>query len=202
MWTTLFKVINSCTDHDICSTSMNSAGWPNIQVPWPSFVPWWLSRRATAMLFINVFTLIITVSIAAEEPSVVHAKVVLHKSSALVWFWLVRAYLSNAVFSSWCLNVPFASNLSRICYEVMPRQWCRTGCLRSVGTKRHNTALETRTGLTKGRKRLDGLLSLEFHAWLTLESRPRLLLIQCLMTLSHTVVSCIISAVTVMCSLK
>jgi len=123
------------------------------------------------MLFINVFTLIITVSIAAEEPSVVHAKVVLHKSSALVWFWLVRAYFSNAAFSSWCLNVPFASNLSRICYEVMPRQWCRTGCLRSVGTKRHNTALETRTVFTTGRKRLDGLLSLESQSWLTLATR-------------------------------
>ena len=47
-WGILFKTINSCAD--ICSASMNSAGRPHFQVLWPAFVPWWISRHATATL--------------------------------------------------------------------------------------------------------------------------------------------------------
>jgi len=61
----LFKAINSCSD--FCSTSMNSAGRPYFHVPWPAVVLCWLSRRATATLFVNVFTLITIVRIAKMQ---------------------------------------------------------------------------------------------------------------------------------------
>jgi hypothetical protein len=73
--------------------SMNAAGRPHFHVPWPAFVLCWLSRRATATLFVNLLTLITIVSIASEERSVVHAKVVLHTSYSAVsqhdhrWWW-------------------------------------------------------------------------------------------------------------------
>jgi len=77
----LFKAMNSCTN--ICSTSMILAGRPHFQVPWSAFVLRWMSRRATVTLFVNVFTLINIVSIAAEEPSVVHDNLLLFYTSRL-----------------------------------------------------------------------------------------------------------------------
>jgi len=90
-------------------------GRPHFQVHWPAFVLRWLSRRATATLLVNIFTLITiasVVSIGAEEPSSVHAKVGLHTSSTLVWLRPVRACLSHS--ACLCLNIPLASNLSRM----------------------------------------------------------------------------------------
>jgi hypothetical protein len=52
-----------------------------------------LSRSGTATLFVNVFTLFTIVNIAAEEPSVGHAKVVLHTSCTNDWLRPVRACL-------------------------------------------------------------------------------------------------------------
>jgi len=92
----LFKDINSCSI--IWCLSMNSAGKPHFHVPCPSCCLFWLSRRGTATLFVNVFTLFaiinklhrpsnkgtklllkvikaIIIIIAAEEHSVEHAKV-------------------------------------------------------------------------------------------------------------------------------
>ena len=87
----LFKDINSCSV--IRSSSMNSAGRPHSHVPCPACVLFWLSRSGTATLFVNVFTLFNIVSIAAEEPSVGHAKVVLHTSCINDWMRPVRACL-------------------------------------------------------------------------------------------------------------
>ena len=106
----LFKDINSCSD--IWSPSMNSAGRPHLNVPCPACVLFWLSRSDTATLFVNVFTLFTIVNIAAEEPSVEQAKLVLHTSCTNDWLRPVRACLSYS--ACWCLNVPLVSNLSRM----------------------------------------------------------------------------------------
>jgi len=114
---------------------MNSAGRPHFHVPCPACVPFWLSRSATGTLFVNVFTIFTIVSIAAEEPSVEHAKVVLHTCCTDDWLRPVRAWLSHS--ACWCLNVPLVSNLSRmsciLCALVMwsisepPHMWvCST----------------------------------------------------------------------------
>jgi len=87
----LFKDINSCSV--IWSPSMNSAGRPHFHVPCTACVLFWLSRSGTATLFVNVFTLFTIVNIAAEEPSVGHAKVVLHTSCTNDWLRPVRACL-------------------------------------------------------------------------------------------------------------
>ena len=114
VWGILFKAIISCTD--IYSASMNSGVWPHCQVPWPalfflSFREEYrvVSRPYSVSLFPHCFT---TVSIAAEEPSVEHARDVLHTSPALGWFWPVRASLSRSV--SCPRNVPFVSSFSRL----------------------------------------------------------------------------------------
>ena len=91
---------------------INSASRPHFQLIWPAFVPSWISRRATATLCVNVFTLITTVSLTAEKPSVVHTKIFSHTSSARFWFRPVCACLSHS--ASWWWNVPFDSNVSRI----------------------------------------------------------------------------------------
>ena len=115
----LFNDINSCSV--IWSLSMNSAGRPHFHVPCPACDLFWLSSSATGTLFVNVFTLFTIVSIAAEEPSVEHAKVVLHTSCADDWLRPVRACLSHS--ACWCLNVPLVSNLTRmscnLCAVVM-----------------------------------------------------------------------------------
>jgi len=84
----LFKDINSCSI--IWSPSMNWAGRPHFHVPRPACVLFWLSRRGTATLFVNFFTLFTIVNIAAEEPSVEHAKVFLHTSCTNDWLRPVR----------------------------------------------------------------------------------------------------------------
>ena len=105
-----FKDINSCSV--IWSPSMNSAGRPHFHVPCPACVLFWLSRSGTATLFVNVFTQFTIVNIAAEEPSVEQAKLVLHTSCTNDWLRAVRACLSHS--ACWCLNVPLVSNLSRM----------------------------------------------------------------------------------------
>lgn len=109
----LFKAIISCTD--IYSASISSGVWPHCQVPWPAifFLLFHeeyrvVSRPYSVLLFPHCFT---TISIAAKEPSVEHARVVLHTSPALGWFWPVRACLSHSVYCS--RNVPFVSSFSR-----------------------------------------------------------------------------------------
>ena len=62
--------------------------------------------------FLSTFSLFTIVSIAAEEPSVEHANVVLHTSCTDDWLRPVRACLSHS--ACWCLNVPLDSNLSRM----------------------------------------------------------------------------------------
>ena len=79
----LFKNINSCSV--MWSSSMNPAGTPHFHVPCPACVLFWLSRSATATLFVNVFTLFAIVSIATEEPSVEHAEVFIHTSCTDNW---------------------------------------------------------------------------------------------------------------------
>ena len=85
----LFKDINSCSV--IWSPSMNSAGRPHFHLPCPACVLFWLSRSGLETFFVNVFTLFTIVNIAAEEPSVEHAKVVLHTSCTNDWLRPVRA---------------------------------------------------------------------------------------------------------------
>jgi len=87
----LFKDINSCSV--IWSPSRNSAGRRHFHVPCPACVLFWLSRSSTVMIFVNDFTLFTIVNIAAEEPSVGHAKVVLHTSCTNDWLRPVRACL-------------------------------------------------------------------------------------------------------------
>jgi len=106
----LFKNINSCSV--IWSPSINSAGRPHFHVPCPACVLFWLSRSGTATLFVNVFTLFTIVNIAAVEPSVEHAKVVLHTSCTDDWLRPVRVCLSHS--ACWCLNVQLVANLSRM----------------------------------------------------------------------------------------
>ena len=83
----LFKDINSCSV--IWSPSKNSAGRRHFHVPCPACVLFWLSRSSTVTICVNVFTLFTIVNIAAEEPSVGHAKVVLTND----WLRPVRACL-------------------------------------------------------------------------------------------------------------
>ena len=84
----LFKDINSCSV--IWSPWRNSAGRPHFHVPCPACVLFWLSRSGMVTLFVNVFTLFTIVNIAAEEPSVEHAKVFLHTSCTNDWLRPVR----------------------------------------------------------------------------------------------------------------
>jgi len=87
----LFKDINSCSV--IWSPSRNSAGRLHFHVPCPACVLFWLSRSRTVTLFVNVFTIFTIVNIAAEEPSVGHAKVVSHMSCTNDWLRPVRVCL-------------------------------------------------------------------------------------------------------------
>jgi len=79
----LFKDIHSFSV--IWSPLMNSAGRLHLHVSCPACVLFWLSRSGMATLFVNVFTLFTIVNIATEEPSVEHAKVVLHMSCSNDW---------------------------------------------------------------------------------------------------------------------
>ena len=83
-----------------------------VDVPCPACVLFWLSRSDTATLFVNVFTLFTIVNIAAEEPSVEQAKLVLHTSCTNDWLRAVCACLSHS--ACWCFNVPLVSNLLRM----------------------------------------------------------------------------------------
>jgi len=156
----VFKDINSCSV--IWFPSLNSAGRPHFHVPCPACVLSWLSRGATATLFVNVFTLFTIVSIAVEEASVEHVKVVLHTSCTDDWLRPVRACLSHS--ACWCLNVPLVSNLSRmscnLCALVMwslpeaPHMWVCSASSASASNfcRRRFTSLvwDLRQGLDRG----------------------------------------------------
>jgi len=184
VWCVAFfsKEINSCGV--IWSPSMNSAGRPHLHVPCPACVLFWLSRSATATLFVNVLTLFTIVSIAAEEPSVEHAKVVLHTSCTDEWLRPVRACLSHS--ACWCLNVPLASNLSRmsciLCALVMwsmseaphmweclaPSAWASNFCRRRFTNRRaefhHQHTLPSLK--SSGRHIAASLSSFDAQTWL------------------------------------
>jgi len=70
-------------------------------------------REGARQRFLSMFSRLFTiVNIAAEEPSVEHAKVFLHTSCTNDWLRPVRSCLSLS--ACWCLNIPLVSNLTRM----------------------------------------------------------------------------------------
>jgi len=81
----IFKAINTCTD--IYSLSTNFAGRPHRHVPWPADIQFTILGLEIGTLCVVVFTSMTTVSIADEDPRVVHGSVVLIESLLLWWTW-------------------------------------------------------------------------------------------------------------------
>ena len=80
VWGILFKAINSQACTDICSLSINFEGRPHHYVPWHADVSITILSLEIGTLCVIVFTSMTIVSIADEDPRVVHASVVLHSA--------------------------------------------------------------------------------------------------------------------------
>ena len=116
LWDILFKTINSCTD--FYSLSINFAGRSHLHVPWPVVVPFTILSLDIGTLCVIVFTSVTIVSIADDDPRVVHASVVLHTAPLLSWFLFWRACSSHPSCSR--QKVPFYFKVSRILFFLAP----------------------------------------------------------------------------------